>query len=86
LKVRVFFLPNVCLLMACYFLFLWVILIDEFLFLVCRNYLDIVHLISNFDGRRKWNYQNEMNIEEYVGKVECGNVKRKNSKIEKNVE
>jgi hypothetical protein len=29
---------------------------------------------SNFDWKRKWNYQNEMNIEEYVGKIESGNV------------
>jgi hypothetical protein len=38
---------------------------------------------SNFDWRRKWNYQNEMNIEEYVGKIESGNVQIENSNWKK---
>ncbi len=49
LKVRGFFCPNVYLLMGCYSfwlsMFFWVILIDKVLFVVGRNYLDIVHLI-----------------------------------------
>jgi hypothetical protein len=41
---------------------------------------------SNFDWKIKWNHQNEINIEEYVGKVESGNVQIKNRKFERNVE